>query len=261
MDLGSIVKDLRKKKGMKQSELAEKAGISRVAVGNYERNERTPNVEILLKLANALDVPIMDLMNIPADDYNAIRDIAKKTKTHPAYITGKTKEKKFTNYYFDALIKDLNLEKFKIIVKPYQEDFQEAIFSLWANYLGNMLPECYYNDDKDSGVNSDPDFVVGEELDNIYIANKIINDYQEFRRYLSFKINIDPLLNGKSANDKYELDPDDLIAIYTHKEKLINNISSYIDETIKRYIKMPNNNSPLYGFEIMDNYGKHKEEK
>lgn len=42
MTIGEKIKELRINKGLKQSELAEKAGVSRVAIGNYERNARQP---------------------------------------------------------------------------------------------------------------------------------------------------------------------------------------------------------------------------
>jgi len=70
MTLGEKIKQLRIEQGLKQSELAEKAGISRVAVGNYERNDRIPNTDITIKIANALRVPIWKIFgeNIYATD-------------------------------------------------------------------------------------------------------------------------------------------------------------------------------------------------
>lgn len=58
MNIGENIKKYRIEKNLKQSELAERSGISRVAIGNYERGERTPNIDIIKKIANALDVPI-----------------------------------------------------------------------------------------------------------------------------------------------------------------------------------------------------------
>ncbi len=58
MEIGENIKKYRKQKGLSQSELADLANISRVAIGNYERGNRTPNIEIVKKIANALDVPL-----------------------------------------------------------------------------------------------------------------------------------------------------------------------------------------------------------
>jgi len=53
---------MRLEKNLKQSELAEMAKISRVAIGNYERGTREPTATILNKIATALGVTINDLV-------------------------------------------------------------------------------------------------------------------------------------------------------------------------------------------------------
>lgn len=63
MQMGERIKELRLKQNLKQSELAEKAQISRVAIGNYERGDRIPNAEILKSIAEALGVTINDLLS------------------------------------------------------------------------------------------------------------------------------------------------------------------------------------------------------
>ena len=62
MNIGENIKKYRKLKGLKQSELSELSSISRVAIGNYERGERTPNIDIVKQIANALDVSIQELV-------------------------------------------------------------------------------------------------------------------------------------------------------------------------------------------------------
>ncbi|SHI92598.1 helix-turn-helix domain-containing protein [Parasporobacterium paucivorans] len=73
MNLGEKIKTIRLYKGMKQSELADKASISRVSIGNYERGDRIPSTEILFKIAAALEVPVWDLLGI--DKQQAINEI------------------------------------------------------------------------------------------------------------------------------------------------------------------------------------------
>lgn len=62
MNIGENIKKYRIKRGLSQAELAELANISRVAIGNYERGERTPNTEIASKIAKALDISLMLLV-------------------------------------------------------------------------------------------------------------------------------------------------------------------------------------------------------
>ncbi len=58
LDIGSKIISLRKKLNLSQSELAKKVSVSRTIIGNYERNENTPSVDILLKIANTFNVSI-----------------------------------------------------------------------------------------------------------------------------------------------------------------------------------------------------------
>lgn len=72
MNIGERIKQIRIKKHLKQSELAEKSGLSRVAIGNYERGDRNPNVETLNKIADALEVSLPILL---WDDTKFIKDL------------------------------------------------------------------------------------------------------------------------------------------------------------------------------------------
>lgn len=56
--IGDRLKELRIKKGLKQSEIAELLGLSSSAVGMYEQNRRKPDSEILLKYAEIFDVSV-----------------------------------------------------------------------------------------------------------------------------------------------------------------------------------------------------------
>ncbi len=58
LDIGSKIISLRKKLNISQSELAKRVSVSRTIIGNYERNENTPSVDILLKIANEFNVSV-----------------------------------------------------------------------------------------------------------------------------------------------------------------------------------------------------------
>ena len=60
--LGERVAALRKKKGLTQSALAEKAEISNNYVSNIENNHSIPSLETLMKICAALDVTPNDLL-------------------------------------------------------------------------------------------------------------------------------------------------------------------------------------------------------
>lgn len=62
MKIGEKIKQLRLEKNMKQSELADKSNLSRVAIGNYERGDRQPTIDTITKIANALEVSTASLI-------------------------------------------------------------------------------------------------------------------------------------------------------------------------------------------------------
>lgn len=72
--IGLNIKAAREKAGLNQSQLAEKARITKAAISRYESGLREPRVEHLKAIATALNIPISDLadevtIKIPLPDY------------------------------------------------------------------------------------------------------------------------------------------------------------------------------------------------
>jgi len=59
--IGQRIRDIRKQRGWSQEELGEKAGFHFSYIGGVERAEKNITLVNLLKIADALDVQIMDL--------------------------------------------------------------------------------------------------------------------------------------------------------------------------------------------------------
>ena len=68
MGIGKRIKELRNAKGMTQSDLAEKCGLNRNSIYNYEKGKLTPKVVHIEKLAAALDVAAAYLSGYKEDD-------------------------------------------------------------------------------------------------------------------------------------------------------------------------------------------------
>lgn len=58
LNFGEKLKDIRLEKKLTQSELANMVGCSAIAISRYENDKREPSMEILKKLADALNVDI-----------------------------------------------------------------------------------------------------------------------------------------------------------------------------------------------------------
>lgn len=58
MALGDNMMILRKKKGLSQAELGKMIGTSGDVVGRYERSDISPSIEVVSKIADALEVSV-----------------------------------------------------------------------------------------------------------------------------------------------------------------------------------------------------------
>lgn len=61
--LGKRIGMLRRQKGMKQDELAERLGVSPQAVSKWENDQTCPDINLLLQLASQLDVTVDELLS------------------------------------------------------------------------------------------------------------------------------------------------------------------------------------------------------
>ncbi|MCH1964889.1 helix-turn-helix domain-containing protein [Paraclostridium sordellii] len=125
MSIGNNIKKIRNLKGLKQSELAELSDVSRVAIGNYERGERTPNVDILNKIANALDVSITDLLSEDTnnDKSKVVVDLSDKDKLDESYfkLRALSRDKELMNEILSRKIEDVGYFE-KLILSIYNND-------------------------------------------------------------------------------------------------------------------------------------------
>lgn len=60
--IGENLKYLRKQRHWTQQELAEKLGLPRTTLGDYERGKTEPNISMLIQLAEIFQIPVDDLL-------------------------------------------------------------------------------------------------------------------------------------------------------------------------------------------------------
>ena len=75
-NFGNYICELREKKGLSQSELGAKLGVTNKAVSRWENGGAYPSTELMLPLAKELGVPLEDLYKVISDDKTP------KTKLH-----------------------------------------------------------------------------------------------------------------------------------------------------------------------------------
>ena len=65
MSIGDNIRRIRIAKGLTQKQLSEKLEVSQSAVNQFELYDSDPKVSTLIKIANALEVPIVDFFDNP----------------------------------------------------------------------------------------------------------------------------------------------------------------------------------------------------
>lgn len=187
------LKELRESRNLTQSQLSEVLGIGRASVSNYELGTRTPDIDVLLKIA--------DYFEVTTD-----------------YLTGKSQFKNFKDelYYVAASDKfglspgpELNKEIVNTIEPLYQ-----AIY----HYLNVYKLLIATNNNAESTVNEYLSKVVGEKIKmDDYLINIIknltefINSLNNLCKYKGYEYCFDRDLMGKkitekSSNDDLQID-------------------------------------------------------
>lgn len=93
---------VRAEKGLKREDLAKMIGTSAAIIGRYERNERTPSIEVAKKIAQALDVSLDYLTgdsSVLVQDKKMVYRLEELQKVNPA-------DKDRILYILDVMIKD-----------------------------------------------------------------------------------------------------------------------------------------------------------
>lgn len=88
--------------GFKREDLAKQIGTSAAIIGRYERNERTPSIDIAKNIAEALEVSLDYLVGdttVLVKDKKMIYRLEVLQKVNPAY-------KDRILYMFDLMLKD-----------------------------------------------------------------------------------------------------------------------------------------------------------
>jgi transcriptional regulator with XRE-family HTH domain len=91
MTIGEHILLLRKKKGLSQADLGKAIGTSGDIIGRYERDAMSPSIEVIMRLADTLDVSLDFLVGrskvqLDRDALERFEDIAKLSEEKRAYL-------------------------------------------------------------------------------------------------------------------------------------------------------------------------------
>lgn len=84
IDIQKNIEEIRKSKGIKQSVIADKLGVGQAAYSNYVTRDSDMRFSLLEKIAEALQVPVIDIITYPevyTKDKNTCTECVEKDKT------------------------------------------------------------------------------------------------------------------------------------------------------------------------------------
>ncbi|MGL6234322.1 MAG: helix-turn-helix domain-containing protein [Segniliparus sp.] len=88
----SALSEARKRQGVSRHDLARRAAVSKTTIGAWEIGARSPNIESLAKVAQALGLRMDDLIKVPEAERTLadLRRLAGLSQTRLAWLTGTT---------------------------------------------------------------------------------------------------------------------------------------------------------------------------
>lgn len=92
IDIGSKIKTLRKGKKLTQQELADKMGITRATVSNYEVGRRSPHISELKRFADFFGVGVDYFGVVPSDEMFDLLSRARDVFNSPSVPKEKKEE-------------------------------------------------------------------------------------------------------------------------------------------------------------------------
>lgn len=75
MDIGQRIKKYRQSLGISREELAEKLGLSKHAIAKYEQGQRNPDGKLLIRISDALGIPISYLLESKVLDGKRLKNL------------------------------------------------------------------------------------------------------------------------------------------------------------------------------------------
>lgn len=114
--LGKNIKYSRLKNGLTKKALAEKVGISSMAITHYENGERTPDMQILRKLTDALQVKLVDLLRNRTENHEYAHGEFRRNST--LTVSAQEYVRENVEEYFDRFFSVIDILGDNALPKP-----------------------------------------------------------------------------------------------------------------------------------------------
>lgn len=140
MNIGENIKRYRKTKNMSQQKLSELSNVPRVSISRYENGDRIPNIEIVNKLANALEVSVENLIYKPNFTHNNTNKFLDFNNDMSGYILPLNKIDVLEQ---DSFKSNVNPKDSLINLLSYTNSNDKLLQILTDNEIDNLLVKVY----------------------------------------------------------------------------------------------------------------------
>ena len=159
MDLGNKLIKLRKKEKLSQESLAEKLGVTRQTISNWELNITKPDIFQIKNISAIFNVSIDDLLD------NNIRDIIEKKISNTEKLTNKTTKNIriiIITLYFIILVSIISFTIYLLSNNDFTKDYQGEFYCTLDKSKYYITIDMYGEDD----VATDYVLIVTEQNEN-----------------------------------------------------------------------------------------------
>lgn len=112
MSIGETIREIRKIKGIKAVEMADKIGVSKSAVSQWEKGEGPATLSTLRKIADVLDVNFLTLFEPLPDHVKTKDDLERYDNENDPYYRAMLSE-------LDLSVSDENSADFELLFNNY----------------------------------------------------------------------------------------------------------------------------------------------
>lgn len=144
MSIGDNIKKMRNSKDWTQRELAEKSGVTRESIGNYERGDRVPPADILNKIVAALNCNYWDLVYPEEERQEFHKNSNKERIIEPINKIAELSNISIKKTYSESKIVDYDLTDEGEKVPIYDGEYFNGIEVTYKNKSFNLTEEEYY---------------------------------------------------------------------------------------------------------------------
>ena len=254
MDVGENIRRIRKSKRITMKELGKKVGISEQGIGNYERGDRRPNLNMLNKIADALCTSLEELLTDTKRSFSCklITAISEMNYVHISGDFSEFTESDESIRYLETISKEANiaLDSLQECLDEnieLSEDDQIKLIHFWSGYRSSEDGA-----DFEAFMNTNHRYIItnpaiAKEIKIILKKESAKDNFEKLLDLLDengFEISVSNK-NGKNEinifNDKINIAAaleSDLADVYDIITNRINSYSKFIiEEELKKFIK------------------------